>query len=67
MAILKNDAIRKMNQKERDKKIKDLKFELVKAQANKQGSGTKIKEIKRTIARLLTITNLENKSKEIKN
>jgi len=55
MAILKNKEIKNMDPKEREKKIKELKLELVKSKANAAKSGAgKIKEIKRTIARMLT-------------
>ena len=56
MAILKYKDIGKMSQKERENKLKELRFELIKANvaANKTGK-IKIKEIKRTIAKLLTL------------
>ena len=65
MAILKKKEISKMSEKEIDGKIKDLKFELIKNQIN-SGKGKKLqtKEIKRTIARLLTFKGLNKKSIE---
>jgi len=62
MAILKAKDISKMSEKERSSKISDLKMELVKekATANKGGK-LKTKEIKRTIARLLTFDRLNQK------
>jgi len=56
MAILKSKDIAKMYKKEQEDKLKELRLELIKANvaANKTGK-IKIKEIKRTIARLLTI------------
>jgi len=62
MAILKTKDISKMSEKEIKTKIKDLKMELLKGQvsANKGGK-IKIREIKKTIARLLTFNRL-NKS-----
>jgi len=56
MAILKNKDIKGMSKEERLNKLKDLKLELIKARAKKssQGVSLKTKEIKRTIARILT-------------
>ena len=49
-----------MNSKEIEEKIKDLKSELIKEQANKaKGGKLKIREIKRTIARLHTFNRLK--------
>ena len=57
MAILKSKDIAKMEDSERKEKLKELKVELIKANvtANKSGK-IKIKEIKRTIAKILTLT-----------
>ncbi|MBT4166304.1 50S ribosomal protein L29 [archaeon] len=67
MAILKAKDIAKMNDKERNEKIKDLKMELVKNKID-AGKGGKMqgKEIKRTIARLHTFNRLNKKSVETK-
>tara|TARA_Y100000310_G_C20408137_1_gene680642 strand:+ start:582 stop:797 length:216 start_codon:yes stop_codon:yes gene_type:complete len=56
MAILKSKNIAKMSDKEKQNKLTELRFELIKANvaANKTGK-IKIKEIKRTIAKLLTL------------
>jgi ribosomal protein L29 len=62
MTTLKAKEIKKMPQEDRMKKIEELKFELVKARANASKSGTsKAKEIKKIIARILTLNNQENK------
>ena len=55
MAVLKSKDIVKMNEKEREEKLKELKQELIKANvsANKSGK-VKVKEIKKAIARILT-------------
>ncbi len=54
--------IKNLNKPDRDKKIKDLKVELMKAKSSAQKTGTsKIKEIKKTIARILTVENMEKK------
>ena len=68
MAKMKFKDIKKMNKEERLKKLEELKFELVKARANASKSGTsKAKEIKKIIARILTLNNLEEKSKQVGN
>ena len=66
MVILKSKDISKMSIKEIESKIKDLKTELIKNQISSgKGGKLKTKEIKRTIARLLTFSKL-NKSTEEK-
>ena len=63
MATLKAKDIKKMNKDERNKKIEEMKFELVKAKANASKTGTsKAKEIKKIIARIFTLNNLEDKA-----
>lgn len=52
MAILKSKEISKMSKEERERKMKELKFELVKSRANASKKGNKIKEIKKIIARM---------------
>jgi len=52
MAILRSKEIRNMSKEEMENKLRDLKIELIKAKAQK---GKKIREIKRTIARILTL------------
>ena len=67
MAILKPKDISKMSEKERNSKIQDLKMELMKDKANAgKGGKMKTKEIKRTIARLLTFNNQNNDAVEQK-
>lgn len=66
MATLKSKDIKKMNAQEREKKLKELKMELIKSKANAAKSGSsKSKEIRKIIARILTINNTENKSGEL--
>jgi len=67
MAILRVKDIRKLNDKELDKKLNELKLELAKEKANTSiganvVSPGKIKEIRRIIARILSI----KKEKEVK-
>jgi len=69
MAIVKSKDIRKMTEEEMNKKIGELKLELSKKKAQIIVGGApenagKIKEVKRTIARILTI---KNEKKVIKN
>ncbi len=61
MGILKNKEISRMSEKEINEKLEELKLELIKSKVTSSKSGkTKIKEIKKTIARLLTF-NRQNK------
>jgi len=55
MALLKSEDIRKMNKKNREEKLKELKLELIKANVTANKVSAKTKEIKRAIARLITI------------
>ena len=66
MAILKTKDIRKLNEKELDKKLDELKLELVKERANISIGATvtspgRINEIRKTIARIRTIRNEKSK------
>lgn len=62
MATLKYKDIQKMNKANLEKKMKELKLELVKSKANAAKTGAKTKEIKKIIARIHTFNNTENKS-----
>jgi len=66
MAILKSKEISRMSEKEKTEKLAELRMELIKANvsANKMGK-IKIREIRRTIAKLLTF--MSRKSSEKKN
>jgi large subunit ribosomal protein L35e len=63
MAIIRKKELKNMNKENMEKKLKDLKVELVKSKSQKiaQGTASKTKEIKRTIARLLTFINSNKK------
>jgi len=65
MAILRARDISKISKKEMEDKIKELKIELMKNQMS-AGKGGKLKtrEIKRTIARLLTFSRLNQPFKK---
>ena len=68
MTKLKAKDIRKMGKEERMKKIEELKFELVKSKANASKSGiSKAKDIKKIIARIITLNNEDKTSKVGKN
>lgn len=54
MALLTMEEVRKMSEKERNKKIKELRKELVKQSASTEEK-VKPKEIKKAIARLLSV------------
>ncbi|MDD5193881.1 MAG: 50S ribosomal protein L29 [Candidatus Nanoarchaeia archaeon] len=66
MAILKSKEIAKMSEKEIEEKTKELKTELMKNRINAaKGGKLRTREIKRTIARLLTINRLNNLNKSV--
>ena len=60
MANLKFKDIIKMNKNEIKEKLKELRFELIKAHVTANKTNAKTKEIKRAIARLLTYFNTVN-------
>lgn len=62
MATLKIKEIKNMSKRDREKKMKELKMELIKSRSGNSKTGNKTKEIKRIIARILTL----NKSTEDK-
>ncbi|MFH1365350.1 MAG: 50S ribosomal protein L29 [archaeon] len=52
----KSKELKNMGKEEREKKLKDLKADLIKAKVNTSKSGSsKVKEIKKMIARILTL------------
>lgn len=53
MAQMKSKEISGMSKAEREKKLKELRFELIKSKSGKTGS-SKTKEIKKIIARIKT-------------
>ena len=53
---MKVGVIKKMDARERQKKLEELQMELVKSRINSSKGGTgKIREIKKTIAQILTM------------
>lgn len=60
MAIIRKKEIQRMNEQELKEKLKELELEQIKLKAQKgqsSGSSQKIKEIKKTIARINTQLN----------
>jgi ribosomal protein L29 len=55
MAILKMKDIRNMQKKEREEKLKELRLALIQSNTSSKGGSKNKKEIKKTIARILTI------------
>ncbi|MBS3070712.1 50S ribosomal protein L29 [Candidatus Pacearchaeota archaeon] len=54
--VIKISEIKKMSKEEKEKKLKDLKFEMLKSRAGTTKIGSsKTKEIKKTIAKILTL------------
>jgi large subunit ribosomal protein L29 len=66
MAILRIKDIRKMTREEREKRLNDLRAELTKLKTMIESGGSvekpaRIKEIRRAIARILTVNNEEDR------
>jgi len=56
--MAKKQDFKNMSRADRDKKMKDLKLELVKSKVSGSKAGTaKVKQIKKMIARILTLNN----------
>lgn len=64
MAVLRYADVKKMSEKDRETKLKDLKMELIKASVTANKQNAKTKEIKKAIARLFTFS---KKAEEVKN
>ncbi|MFH1290133.1 MAG: hypothetical protein ABIH92_01875 [Nanoarchaeota archaeon] len=54
MAILKASEVKKMNEKDKEDKLKELKLELIRANVTANKANAKTKEIKKAISRLFT-------------
>ena len=64
---MKYKEIIKLNEKDREKKLKELKLELVKSKVNVSKTGSaKVKAIKKIIARILTLNNQDKLEIETK-
>jgi len=71
MAIIKKKKLREMSTKELDEKLKELRLELSKDIASSEVGGSvkspgRIREMRRTIARILTMKKRKEKKKEVK-
>ena len=58
---MKFKELKNMNKKDRESKLKDLKLELVKAQTGSGKTPGKSRNIKRLIAKILTLNTNDNK------
>jgi ribosomal protein L29 len=63
---MKYKEIQKLSKSEREKKLNELKMELTKENASKQG-GNKAHKIKKIIARIHTFNTTENKTAGVGN
>ncbi len=64
---MKEKELKKISNEERKKKLDELKVELIKSKVNASKTGnSKIKEIKKTIARILTLNNSNKEELNIK-
>lgn len=57
MATLKQTDAKKMSKEDREAKLKELKIELVRSNVTAQKSNAKHRQIKKSIARLYTLSN----------
>ncbi|WXG45467.1 MAG: 50S ribosomal protein L29 [Candidatus Atabeyarchaeum deiterrae] len=69
MAILRLKEIRGMSPAEREKRLEELHAEITRARALRTGGGTiespgRIKELRKTVARIITITREEELKKK---
>lgn len=67
MAIFRVKEIRKMSREERERRLKELHAELTRLKTMVKAGGSvdnpaRIREIRRTIARILTVNNEEDKN-----
>lgn len=63
---MKYKEIQKLSETEKEKKLKELKLELIKSKASAQKTGSKTREIKKIIARILTL-NTSKKTESVEN
>jgi ribosomal protein L29 len=59
MAVLKMKDVKSLSAEEQKKKIKELRLELIKANVTANKTNAKTKELKRALARLLTVSKTE--------
>ena len=61
---MKFKEIKSLNKEARDKRLKELKMELVKSKTASKSGSSKIKEIKKIIARIHTFNNSSGELKK---
>jgi|SRR3989338_9709807 len=67
MAVLKSKDVKSLGKQEMNDKLSELKIELIKAKINaKKGSKSRVREIKKAIARILTHKTHNKKTMEKK-
>jgi ribosomal protein L29 len=64
MAVLRKGEIKKMDEKTRKDKLKELKMELIKSNVRAHKTNVKTKELKKAIARIITF-NKSQKGQEL--
>jgi len=64
MAIIRKKELRNMSKDDLSKKLGELKLESIKAAKPSHGSSIKLREIRRTIARILTHMNLKQNQRK---
>lgn len=52
---MKNKDIKNISKEDREKRLKELRMELIKSKANASKGSSKIRQIKKNIARILTL------------
>lgn len=63
---MKSKEIKNLSESERNKKLEELKMELIKSQTGTAKTGnSKKRQIKKIMARMITINKAENKSAEL--
>jgi ribosomal protein L29 len=65
MTRLKTKELRKMSKEDRMKKTEEMKFEMAKSKGNAVKGATRPREIRKIIARILTLNNEENKNSKV--
>lgn len=64
---MKFKELEKMSKQDREKKLKELRLELIKSKTTASKTGkSNTRQIKKIIAKILTLNTKENKSKELK-
>jgi len=63
---MKYKELQKLSETEKEKKLKELKLELIKSKASAQKTGSKTREIKKIIASILTL-NASKKTEGVEN